>query len=167
MKRLPLLAALKLAAPALGDDEPLPAHAHFCFEDDSFYAYNDIVAVIVGMKTGLNFGLHGQTLLGVLSTSRSEDVEFKQAKGAEGVVVDGKRFTMGGSLTDEGFAKVIAGLPEPVQDAFKESFKGGVKSSPPFSIPNPGKVTNFYGPVSVNAKGSFDETMDEIGDQLR
>lgn len=89
MKRLPLLEALRLAAPALGDDDPLPALAHFCFDDDSFYAYNDIVAVIVSMKTGLSLGLHGQTLLGVLGASRSEDIEFKQIRGEHGVSIKG------------------------------------------------------------------------------
>lgn len=94
MKRLPLLAALKTAAPALGDDDPLPALAHFCFADDSFYAYNDIVAVIVGLKTGLDLGLHGQTLLGVLGASRSEDIEFKPAKGVPGIMVTGSNVRM-------------------------------------------------------------------------
>ncbi len=82
MKRTDLLDALKLAAPALGDDgAALPALSHFCFEDEQFYAFNDVVAVIVGYPTGLQFGLHGATLLGVLVASRADDIEFK-VKGA-------------------------------------------------------------------------------------
>lgn len=78
MNRAALLAALKTAAPALGDDgSALPALSHFCFEDDTLYAFNDVVAVIVGLKTGWNLGLHGATLLGVLGASKAEDVELK------------------------------------------------------------------------------------------
>lgn len=78
MKRTDLLAALKLAAPALGDDGAAqPALSHFCFEDDQFYAFNDLVAVVVGYPTGLKLGLHGATLIGVLGASRAEDIEFK------------------------------------------------------------------------------------------
>lgn len=79
MKRTTLLSALKVAAPSLGKEDKalLPALTHFCFEDDQFYAYDDQTAVIVGLKTGLTVGLHGETLLGVLEASRTEDVEVK------------------------------------------------------------------------------------------
>lgn len=91
MNRAALLAALKTAAPALGDDgSALPALAHFCFEDDSLLAYNDVVAVIVAYKTGLTLGLHGSTLLGVLGAARAEDVEIK-VKGSTATLVGGGR----------------------------------------------------------------------------
>lgn len=90
MKLAPLLAALRLAAPALGKDDKvmLPALSHFCFDDDNFLAFNDQVAVIVGLKTGLTLGLHGETLLGVLGAQRGEDVEIK---------VKGRTATLSGS----------------------------------------------------------------------
>lgn len=89
MNRTQLLAALKLAAPALGKDTAAqPALSHFCFEGDSFYAYNDITAVVVGLKTGLTLGIHGETLLGVLETSRSEQVE---------VAIKGRTATLSGA----------------------------------------------------------------------
>ena len=78
MNRQALLAALSIAAPALGDDgTALPVLSHFCFEGDTLYAFNDIVCVVVGFETGLNLGLHGATLLGVLKATRSEEVEVK------------------------------------------------------------------------------------------
>lgn len=84
MNRASLLAALRIAAPALGDDTgAMPALSHFCFEDDTFYAWNDLVAVIVSYKTGLNVGLHGATLLGVLGATRAETVELKPSKDGE------------------------------------------------------------------------------------
>lgn len=91
MNRQALLSALKTAAPALGDEgSALPALSHFCFEDDTLLAYNDVVAVIVGFKTGLTLGLHGSTLLGLLGSTRAEDIDLK-VKGSVATIVGAGR----------------------------------------------------------------------------
>lgn len=90
MKLIPLLDALKIAAPALGElsKTPLPVLEHFCFADDSLYAYNDRMTIIVEHPTQLSVGLHGATLLGILGASAAEEVEIN---------IKGKIATLSGS----------------------------------------------------------------------
>ena len=49
--------------------------------------------MIVGHPTGLQLGLHGTTLLGVLSASRAEDIEFK-VKGAVATITGAGRIEL-------------------------------------------------------------------------
>jgi len=83
MKTASLLAALNSAKPALGSGErAVPILSHFCFDDDNLYAYNDTAAVIVNEKTGLTCGLHGDTLLGILSVGPADgEVAVKPGDG--------------------------------------------------------------------------------------
>jgi hypothetical protein len=76
-----LIAALTLAKPCLGSpDSLLPVLTHFCFFDDIVYAYNEVSAIVIALDTKLNCGLHGDTLLGILSAAGAEEVKVKTGK---------------------------------------------------------------------------------------
>lgn len=85
MKTESLLKALALAKPSLGsNDSVVPILSHFCFSEDTLYSFNDVSAIIVEEKTGLSCALHGDTLLGLLSVSGTDDIAIKA--NADGVV---------------------------------------------------------------------------------
>lgn len=72
-----LIKALNLAKPSLGAPDTIPILAHFCFDDDVIYAYNDITAILVDEKTGMSGALLGETLIGLLEASGDEKIEIK------------------------------------------------------------------------------------------
>lgn len=77
MKTAALIKALNLAKPSLGAQDTIPILAHFCFDNDIIYSYNDITAILIDEKTGLSGALLGDTLIGLLEASNDEDVEIK------------------------------------------------------------------------------------------
>lgn len=77
MKTASLVKALNLAKPSLGTPDTIPVLAHFCFDNDVVYAYNDITAIVVEEQTGLSGALLGDTLIGLLEASGDEDIEIK------------------------------------------------------------------------------------------
>lgn len=77
MKTTSLIKALNLAKPSLGTPDTIPVLAHFCFDNDVVYAYNDITAIVVEERTGLSCALLGDTLIGLLEASSDEDIEIK------------------------------------------------------------------------------------------
>lgn len=78
MKLNELKTALKFAAPALSSNDFIPALSQFCFCGDMVYAWNDVTAIIVNLNSGLNCGLQGDTLLGILDASpdMNEEVDI-------------------------------------------------------------------------------------------
>lgn len=82
MKTKSLLSALAIARPALGpSDGPFPIFSHFCFMEDFLYAYDDVAAIIVEENTGLLGALHGDTLYGLLSNLKADEVEIAMKDG--------------------------------------------------------------------------------------
>lgn len=105
MKTETILAALNLAKPALGsNDSVLPILSHFCFEDDILYAYNDIVAIIVEEKTGLECALHGDTLVGLLSATGAAEVDVRIDKAGVAQLKSSSGWVKVPSLSIEGTA---------------------------------------------------------------
>lgn len=76
----PLLQALGFARHSLLSNDFIPVLSHFCFMDDTLYAYNDVSAVIVKHQTGLDCALRGDVLLGVLEAGAGDKVEIKTNK---------------------------------------------------------------------------------------
>lgn len=72
-----LLERLELVAPALSENDLIPALTHFWFQDDRVMAFNDHIAISTPLKTGLVGAIPGKLLLELLKASRAKDVEFK------------------------------------------------------------------------------------------
>lgn len=72
METKSLLSALQLCKGAIEAAAVYPIFGHFCFFDDVVYAYNDIVAVMVPLESGLTTALRADVLLGVLPTLAGE-----------------------------------------------------------------------------------------------
>jgi DNA polymerase III sliding clamp (beta) subunit (PCNA family) len=68
MKASNLIEALQLCRPSLLSLDFVPVLTHFCFTGKTVYAYNDSTAVVVDFPSGLNFLVHGETLLKLVST---------------------------------------------------------------------------------------------------
>lgn len=77
LKTKPLLEALNLAGHSLLSNDFIPILSHFCFMDSALYAFNDVSAVFVEHKTGLECALRGDVLLGILETISGDEVEIK------------------------------------------------------------------------------------------
>lgn len=91
MNRAELVKVLELVKPALATTNMVPIFQCYCFGPDGVSAYNDTIAIIGPTDFGIggSVGLHGQTFLGLLSSSSSEEVSFSQ-KGQEITVTLGK-----------------------------------------------------------------------------
>lgn len=81
MKTVDLMRALDTAKASLGpSDSAQPILGHFCFGDDCVYAYNDVTAIVMALHHGVDCGLHGETLLGMLSVIGTEELAFEHGE---------------------------------------------------------------------------------------
>jgi DNA polymerase III sliding clamp (beta) subunit (PCNA family) len=74
MKREELLDTLDLVRPALSSKNLVPIYTTFCFTDETVFACNDIITIIAPFKSGIVAGVHGETLIGLLSNSKAKNV---------------------------------------------------------------------------------------------
>ena len=75
MKTANIKRALRLCRGSLMSTDLVPVLTHFCFAGTTVHAFNDITAVVADIKTGLNLGLRGDTLLGIIDTL-GQDMEL-------------------------------------------------------------------------------------------
>jgi DNA polymerase III sliding clamp (beta) subunit (PCNA family) len=80
MIRSELVSVLELVKPALAKTNMVPVFQCFCFAD-RVSAYDDQIAIVgpTDFDVGGPVGLHGATLLGLLSSSGAKEIEFTQA----------------------------------------------------------------------------------------
>lgn len=83
MKTSILLNALQKAKLSLATDSLVPILSHFCFTSTQVYTFNDKTAVITDLQSGLDCGVKGAELLGVLGASAKEEISVSMAGGAE------------------------------------------------------------------------------------
>jgi DNA polymerase III sliding clamp (beta) subunit (PCNA family) len=76
MIRQELVEKLESVSRALADNDIIPIFKCFCFDGQTVKAYNDALAIIAPCKTAEKFCVNGQILLGLLSNSHTENVEF-------------------------------------------------------------------------------------------
>ena len=89
MLRKELVEKLELVSRALADNDIIPIFKCFAFTGNSVMAYNDALAIIAPCKTQEKFCVNGQVLLGLLSNSHTENVDFT-IDGTDLVVKTGK-----------------------------------------------------------------------------
>lgn len=90
MNRSYLVKILELLKPALAKDNMVPIFQNFTFESDATVrAYDDQIAIIGPTEIQDSFAIHGNTILGLLSNSSAENVEF-ELKGNTAIVSLGK-----------------------------------------------------------------------------
>ncbi len=76
MNRKELVEKLELVSRALADNDIIPIFKCFCFDGQTVKSYNDALAIIAPCKMQEKFCVNGQVLLGLLSNSHTENVEF-------------------------------------------------------------------------------------------
>lgn len=77
MDRSELVKTLELVKPALGaSNNPVPIFQCFMLNEQTVSASNDTIAIIGPLDFDWACGIHGTTLLGLLSNSHAEDVEL-------------------------------------------------------------------------------------------
>ncbi len=89
MDRAELVKVLELVKPALATNNMVPIFQCFVFGYGMVEAYDDTVAICGPSGIEQEFAVHGNTLLGLLSNSKSEDVEF-DFKGTDVTLTLGK-----------------------------------------------------------------------------
>ncbi len=77
MNRAELVATLELTSRALADSQLVPIFTCFCFGKTHVRAFNVHIGVVAPCKSPEQFAVHGNTLLGLLRASQSDDVSFK------------------------------------------------------------------------------------------
>lgn len=75
MRRKALVNMLDLIKPALADKPMVPVFQNFCFTGKRVYGYNDALGIVGKCTTERPFSVHGETLLGILRNSRTEEIE--------------------------------------------------------------------------------------------
>lgn len=80
MKRLELLGALKMAAPALSKKGLIPVFTCFCFHDKTVTAFNDTLAIRVPCSLEMEGCIDGDTLLKFIRASKAGKVEIVEVK---------------------------------------------------------------------------------------
>lgn len=91
MNRELLVSTLELVKPALSTKQLVPIFECFTFTAGSVSAYNDTIAIVAPCEVEEPCGLHGSTLLGILSNSSAEEVTLEL--GNEATLTAGKSVT--------------------------------------------------------------------------
>lgn len=76
MNRAELVSTLELVKPALAATNMIPIFQCFNFMEGSVSAYNDTIAIVGPSEFEWSCGIHGNTLLGLLSNSKSDDLDI-------------------------------------------------------------------------------------------
>lgn len=76
MQRAQLVKTLELLKPALATNDQVPIFQCFCFSGGFITANNDQIAIIGPTEYEGDCGLHGHTLLGLLSNSKAEELDI-------------------------------------------------------------------------------------------
>lgn len=80
MNRAELVKTLELVQPALATNNMVPIFQCFTFNNGTVSAYDDAIAIIGPTECEEVCGIHGKTLLGLLSNSRAEEVTLSLDK---------------------------------------------------------------------------------------
>lgn len=88
--RKTLLAAVKVARPALATAAYVPALSHLAFDDGQVVAYNDIAAIWAALDLGFTGCLPGEQLIKALETFSSETVSLETLENGNTVVKSGR-----------------------------------------------------------------------------
>jgi len=76
MNRAELVKTLELVKPALAVNNMIPIFQCFTFGSGTVLSYNDTIAILGPCEIESGIGIHGNTLLGLLSNSKAETVEL-------------------------------------------------------------------------------------------
>src|SRR5216110_1843170 len=76
MKREELVEKLQLVASALATDNMVPMFQCFVFDGKTVTAYNDALAIITDCAVAESFAVNGQVLLGLLTNSHADYLDF-------------------------------------------------------------------------------------------
>lgn len=77
MNRKELVQKLELVGRALATTNMVPIFECFCFSGSNVFAYNDQLGLIAPCPTDEAFAVNGKTMLGLLTNSQSEEVQFQ------------------------------------------------------------------------------------------
>ncbi len=80
LNRKYLVDTLELISPALSKNNTIPVFQCFIFEQGVITAHDDTIAIIGPTNCEDEFGVHGNTLLGLLSNSNAEEIDLSLDK---------------------------------------------------------------------------------------
>lgn len=100
MNRSELVKTLELIKPALSADNMVPVFQCFAFSKGTVLAYNDNLGIVGPCEFEGGCAIHGNTLLGLLSNSKAEELEI-ELKGSTATVTCGKTISKLPYHTDE------------------------------------------------------------------
>src|SRR3954467_6758534 len=90
MERKGLLSTLDLVSVALAKNDLIPHQKCFAFRDNFVIATNDQIALVAPCNHEKDMVLHGQTLLGLLRNTHTEQIDFSVAPTNEVTLSAGK-----------------------------------------------------------------------------
>jgi DNA polymerase III sliding clamp (beta) subunit (PCNA family) len=126
MNRKELVKTLELVKPALAANNMVPIFQCFTFTPESVAAYDDSLAIVGPTEAQGTFGLHGATLLGLLSNSSDEEVVFIDNK-TDITIKCGKTISKLPYQTADSFIfeepKIEDGWSLPINSSLIEAFK--------------------------------------------
>jgi DNA polymerase III sliding clamp (beta) subunit (PCNA family) len=91
MNRKDLVQKLELVGSALANNDLVPIFQCFCFSGNEVCCYNDALGIVTPCETPTYFAVNGPVLLGLLTNSLAEDVEFSSDEGS--IVIKAGRST--------------------------------------------------------------------------
>jgi hypothetical protein len=103
MERSLLLKQLDLVAPALAENDTLPALSCFNFNGNTLTAYNDRIGITVpaGNVVGFQGLVRGKLLVDLLKASSARDVEIEKGEGIVNVKVGASKIKIGSVGSDK------------------------------------------------------------------
>lgn len=102
MNRAELVKVLELLKPALASTNMVPIFQHFTFTEGAVSAYNDIIAIVGPAELVEPCSIHGNTLLGLLSNSKVDDVDISFTDGTA-IIKLGKTVSKLPFMSEENF----------------------------------------------------------------
>ncbi len=126
MKRSELVRTLELIKPALATNNVVPVFQCFVFHTGSVEAYDDTIAICGPCEVEEECAIHGNTLLGLLSNSKADEVSL-EFKGDIAVLTMGKSVSKLPFQPKENFIFEEPDIKWPVKIPFTESFVGALK----------------------------------------
>lgn len=98
LDRAQLLDVLRNGEPALAVSAQYPVMGAFLFADDTVVSYNDRIAIMSPLETGIECAANGKQLIGLLDSSSAKTVHLTSAKAGDGATLSIKMGKFSGTL---------------------------------------------------------------------
>ena len=108
LERKELLAAVSAVAPALAKKSAVLQHLHLWFSPDHITAFDDVLGIRVPLRTGLEIGVNGALLLGLLNASLAKSAALSAHENELEIKLAGSKAEVPVLSTDQSILEVPA-----------------------------------------------------------